>query len=288
MPEQRWLPRVSDTWQIVLSDPVKLPETASSINPDVDIFDIDLFENPKSTVDTLHKLGKRAIAYFSAGSYEPDRPDSKDFSPHDLGKSMDGWPKEKWLDIRNENVKSIMSRRIELAAQKGFDGIDPDNVDAYVSLNCCPSAQRRCASLSIANNILFKDNKNGLGLTKADSINFIHFLSAKAHSLNLSIGLKNAGDIIPSVLSVVEFSINEQCVQYKEAEQFVAFIRAGKPVLHIEYPDEMKSKAIKELCAKTGHAKDAVEFSTILKNMDLDGSVQFIDGTKAHTPTLKE
>jgi hypothetical protein len=138
---------------------------------------------------------------------------------------------------------------------------------------------------TLANSASYKDNKNGLGLTKADSISFIHFLAAKAHSLNLSIGLKNAGDIIPSVLSVIDFSVNEQCVQYKEAVQFVPFINAGKAVLHIEYPAELKSKAIKDICGKTGHAKDAANFSTVLKNMDLDGFIEFIDGTKAHTPT---
>jgi hypothetical protein len=131
---QIWRPAVKSTWQIVLSDPIKLGETSEAISPDVEIFDIDLFENPRSTIDALHRLGKKAIAYFSAGSYEPGRPDSKEFTPNDLGKKMDGWPKEKWVDIRSENVRSIMSRRIELAAQKGFDGIDPDNVDGYVSL----------------------------------------------------------------------------------------------------------------------------------------------------------
>lgn len=133
---------------------------------------------------------------------------------------------------------------------------------------------------------MFKDNKNGLGLTKSDSIDFMHFLAAKAHSLHLSIGLKNAGDIIPSVLDVVDFSVNEQCVQYKEAGQFLPFIRAGKPVLHIEYPAELKSKMIKEICARNGHARDAADFSTIFKDMDLDGSIEFIDGSKACTPTM--
>jgi hypothetical protein len=132
--KQIWRPAVRSTWQIVLSDPIKLGESSESISPDVEVFDIDLFENPKSTIDTLHRLGKKAIAYFSAGSYEPGRPDSKEFAPNDLGKKMDGWPKEKWVDIRSENVRSIMSRRIELAAQKGFDGVDPDNIDGYVSL----------------------------------------------------------------------------------------------------------------------------------------------------------
>lgn len=127
---------MNSTWQIVLSDPIKLNENSTFISPDVEVFDIDLFENPKSTIDALHKFGKKVIAYFSAGSYEPGRPDSNEFKASDLGKTMDGWPGEKWLDLKSQNVRSIMSRRIELAAQKGFDGIDPDNVDAYVSLHC--------------------------------------------------------------------------------------------------------------------------------------------------------
>jgi hypothetical protein len=134
-----WRPAVKTTWQIVLSDPIKLGESSTQISPNVEVFDIDLFENPKETIDALHRLGKKAIAYFSAGSYEPGRPDSKEFMPSDLGKKMDGWPKEKWVDIRSENIKRIMSRRIELAAQKGFDGVDPDNIDGYVSIACRPS-----------------------------------------------------------------------------------------------------------------------------------------------------
>jgi hypothetical protein len=130
-----------------------------------------------------------------------------------------------------------------------------------------------------------KDNKNGLGLTKTDSINFIHYLAAKAHALNMSIGLKNAGDIIPNVISVVDFSVNEQAVQYDECAPFTAFIKAQKPVFHIEYPEELKAKTVKSIREKTGPAKDAVEFSTLLKNMDLDGWVEFCDGTKATTGT---
>jgi hypothetical protein len=132
-----------------------------------------------------------------------------------------------------------------------------------------------------------KDNKNGLGLTKADSTNFIHFLAAKAHSLNMSIGLKNAGDIIPSVLSVVDFSVNEQAVQYDECASFAAFIKAGKPVFHIEYPEELKPKLVKSLREKSGPAKASVGFSTLLKKMDLDGWVEFSDGTIGNTELLQ-
>jgi len=111
----------------------------------------------------------------------------------------------------------------------------------------------------------------------------MRFLAAKAHELNLSIGLKNGGDIIPAVLPFVDFSVNEQCVQYDEVESFSVFIQAGKPVFHIEYPEEMKSKNIKHLRAKTGIALGAVDFSTVLKKMDLDGWVEFCDGRTATT-----
>jgi hypothetical protein len=130
-----------------------------------------------------------------------------------------------------------------------------------------------------------KDNKNGLGLTKTDSINFVHYLAGKAHALNMCIGLKNGGDIISNLVSVVDFSVNEQAVQYDECAPFTAFVKAQKPVFHIEYPEELKAKTVKSIREKTGPAKDAAEFSTLLKKMDLDGWVEFSDGTIATTET---
>jgi hypothetical protein len=46
---------------------------------------------------------------------------------------LDGWPGERWLRLGSENVRRIMKGRVELAGQKGCDGVDPDNVDGYVS-----------------------------------------------------------------------------------------------------------------------------------------------------------
>lgn len=73
------------------------------------------------------------LCYFSAGSYEPDRPDSNNFKSSDMGKELSGWPQEKWLDLNSNNVRDIMSKRLQLAAQNGCDGVDPDNTDGYVS-----------------------------------------------------------------------------------------------------------------------------------------------------------
>ena len=50
-----------------------------------------------------------------------------------MGKLMEGWPDEKWVRLDSENVRRIVRGRVELAWKKGCDGVDPDNVDGYVS-----------------------------------------------------------------------------------------------------------------------------------------------------------
>jgi hypothetical protein len=127
-----WQPAVNASWQIILSKTIVLDTSATSVVPNVDIYDIDLFLTPQATIDTLHKLGKKVICYFSAGSYEPDRPDSGQFQNKDMGKGLDGWPGERWLNLKSQNVRNIMTSRLQLAAQKKCDGVDPDNTDAYV------------------------------------------------------------------------------------------------------------------------------------------------------------
>lgn len=129
---QTWQPAVNSSWQIILQSSISLPSSAKSVTPDVEIFDIDMFDNSNSTIETLHRLGKKVICYFSAGSYEPGRPDSSQFKKADLGKELDGWPGEYWLNLNSTNVRNIMTKRIQLAAAKGCDAIDPDNVDGYV------------------------------------------------------------------------------------------------------------------------------------------------------------
>jgi hypothetical protein len=126
-----WQPAVGSKWQIQLSQLIKVD---SSLDPTVGIYDIDMFDTPQSSIDQLHALGKKVICYFSAGSYEPNRPDSSQFTASDKGKGLDGWPGEYWLDVTSANVRSIMAARLKLAASKGCDGVDPDNVDGYVSL----------------------------------------------------------------------------------------------------------------------------------------------------------
>ena len=111
----------------------------------------------------------------------------------------------------------------------------------------------------------------------------MQYLSSLTTPLNLTLGLKNAGDIIPAVLPIVHFSVNEQCVDESECDTFHPFIAAGKPVFHIEYPDGagaadgLKKNVVHKYCSGQGDAKGSDGFSTVLKNMDLDGWVEYCD-----------
>ncbi|KAL2854890.1 glycoside hydrolase superfamily [Aspergillus pseudoustus] len=146
-----------------------------------------------------------------------------------------------------------MVQRLDLAQRKGCDGVDPDNVDGY-------------------------DNENGLGLTQADTVDYMKFLAQEARDRGLSIGLKNAGAVISDVISVMHWSVNEQCAQYDECDTYAAFVNAGKPVFHIEYPkgDDVNNERDVTGSKKTDacNFEDSGEFSTLIKNMDLDNWYQ--------------
>lgn len=125
----------------------------------------------------------------------------------------------------------------------------------------------------------YQENSNGLGLTESDSIDFVKFLAEEAHSHKMAIGLKNAGSIISKLVSVTDFAVNEQCVQYSDCQSSQAFIKAGKPVFHIEYPEERSwASTTSEACSASGKAKGTDRFSTVIKNMELDTKVAYCDG----------
>ncbi|KAJ5965944.1 hypothetical protein N7481_012658 [Penicillium waksmanii] len=244
----KWQPAVGVKWQIELLYPL------NNTKIDADVYDIDLFDNPKSTISSLQAMNRKVICYFSAGTYENWRSDADDFTSSDKGSNLDDWPGERWLDTNSKNVRKIMQTRLDLAKDKGCDGVDPDNIDAY-------------------------DNSNGLKLTQDDAIDFVNWLAGQAHSRGLSVGLKNGGAIIGSVIKNMQWSVNEQCAQYTECDTYAAFTDAKKPVFHIEYPkgddtnndDEVTTKQKSSSC----DADSASDFSTVIKNMDLDNWVEY-------------
>jgi len=201
------------------------------------MYDIDLFDAPQSVIDQLHTAGRTVICYFSAGSYEDWRPDAADFPQSVLGDPLEGWPGERWLDIRQIDLLSpLISARLDLAQSKSCDGVEPDNIDGYA-------------------------NQSGFQLSAADQLAYNRWLAEQAHLRQLSIGLKNDLDQVSDLLPHFDWALNEQCFQYNECDLLLPFIQAGKAVFGVEYelePDAFCSQA------------NALDFDWLKKNLELD------------------
>jgi len=126
-----WQPAVGSKFQIVLGMNLKVEDGKDLLPADADVFDIDLFNTPVEVISKLHARGKKVICYFSAGTSESWRPDDYLFKAKDKGEQMKEWKGERWLDIRSPDVFEVVRKRIELAKEKGCDGIDPDNTGTF-------------------------------------------------------------------------------------------------------------------------------------------------------------
>lgn len=233
-----WQPGVNTSWQWQL--------TGSPIDQsfDVDAYDIDLFDNDASVVAALHAQGRKVICYVSVGSWEDWRPDQDQFPPSVLGNNYEGWPGEKWLDIRQIDVLApIMRARLDQCRDKGFDGVEPDNIDGYT-------------------------NNTGFPLTYQDQIDYNTWLANEAHARGLSIGLKNDSEQVGDLLPYFDWAMTEDCFAdgdwCTDVEPFVA---AGKAVFAAEYTDRLTiSEFTNQVCPQAS----ALGFSAILKDRDLD------------------
>jgi hypothetical protein len=126
-----WQPAVGSKWQIMLRNSLSVDpanQGASQSMLDTPIWDVDLFNTPQGVIQYLKSQGKKVICYFSAGTAEDWRSDYTLFNPRDFGNNVKCWPGERWLNIRSQDVWGVMQKRIQYAAQKGCDAIDPDNI----------------------------------------------------------------------------------------------------------------------------------------------------------------
>jgi hypothetical protein len=221
---------VNATWQIQYTGEINL-------TLDVDVYNLDLFDTDSAAIAQLHERDVFVMCYFSAGSFEDWRTDAVQFPQEVLGKDMEGWSGEKWLDIRQiELLKPIMESRLDLAVQKDCDGVDPDNVNGYA-------------------------NNTGFPLTGADQISFNIFLAKAAHQHGIKIGLKNDLEQIPELLPYFDWELNEECFSFNECELLLPFTQAEKPVFVIEY-----ETTAEKFCPQANE----LNFNALQKNLELD------------------
>ncbi|MBB6426893.1 endo alpha-1,4 polygalactosaminidase [Sphingopyxis sp. JAI128] len=216
-----------------------LRDFAGNPLPEPDIYDIDGEANTGETVRFLHNRGKKVICYFDAGVYETYRQDAYKFqalTPQIWGKDDLGWPGSYWLDIRRiSELEPIMKARMQMCKDKGFDAVDPDEINGW-------------------------ENDSGFPLTFDDQLAYNRALAGWAHDLGLSIGQK--GDIAQTrqLADYFDFMLNEECFQYDECTdpwdsvtgEFVVglqrYVEQNKAVFIAEYKNYNAAKWAK-ICA---------------------------------------
>ena len=225
-----WRPRLRLSWQWQL----RKPPRARALLP-VQVYDVDGFDASRRLVRAMHDQSTKAVCYISAGSWETWRPDADDFSRVLLGRT-NGWPGERWLDIRRLGLlRPLLKARVARCARKGFDGIEYDNVDGY-------------------------QNRTGFPLTGDDQLRYNVVLANLAHRRGLAVVLKNDLGQIGPLLPYFDAALNEQCFQYAECGRLTPFVEAGKPVFGVEY-----RLAASEFCSRA----NALDFNFLKKERSL-------------------
>ena len=175
------------------------------------VYEVDGFDVGRSVVRRLHRQGRRAICYLDIGAWESYRPDAGAYPRFVLGKTYEGYPQERWLDIRRVGALApILRRRFRICARKGFDAVEPDNIAGW-------------------------ENDTGFPLTRADQLRFNRWVAREVHRRGMAVALKNDGRQAEQLVRTFDFAVVEECFAYDECGQYSVFVERGKAVFSAEY-----------------------------------------------------
>ncbi|HUB69334.1 MAG TPA: endo alpha-1,4 polygalactosaminidase [Acidimicrobiales bacterium] len=259
-----WHPGPLSSWQYDLDWPVAVP---TRLGP-VQAYDIDWDGSGQGTEGQVRELvarirseGGHAICYVDVGAWENYRPDASEYSPKLLGASMDGYPDERYVDIRQwaddpgpggATLSRILAARFERCKSEGFSGVETDIDDSYT------------------------DN-TGFPLTLGDEVTFDTRVANLLHSLGLAWFLKNGinGDsFITDMEPLADGTVNEQCWQYQECSALVPFVKAHKPVLNVEYVPEDEASICRQALA--------FPMATMDTDVNLEGDLNWACWAQSH------
>ena len=187
----------------------------------VDLYDIDGFLTTRAEVRALHTTWQastlphpRAACYLDLAweDYRPDgTPSPNGFPAAALGRVYFGFPQERWVDMRRvAAVMQVFDARIAMCARKGFDAVEPDNINGW-------------------------ENNTGFPLTKADQLRYNRWIARTVHKAGMAVALKNDSRQAKQLVGNFDFAVVEECFQYAECDLYRPFIEAGKAVFETEY-----------------------------------------------------
>lgn len=232
-----WHPKTGTTFEWILDGEIDVSAQSS------ESIDIDGFDASADLVANLHAKDIKVIGYISVGTWESWRPDIGDYPSDIVGNSYEEWDGEKWVDITSESIKPIIEARLDMLQAKGFDGIEPDNMDVY-------------------------EAESGFSISQSDAVSFYLWLADQAHSRGLSIGQKNVPELTSQLVKTYDWVLSEDAFAQGWEEEVKAYITNGKAVFATEYTDELVD--FSGACARAA----TLNYDLILKDRDLTSATQ--------------
>jgi len=200
----RWIPTPGTTYQIQYDGNYDASVPA-------DVYDVDMVDAPLSFIQKLNAMGRKVVCYISVGTWEKWRPDASEFPKSVLGKPDGGWPGERWLDVRQTQIlEPIMTARLQECKKKGFDGVDPDNMDGY-------------------------ENRTGFTISYAQQLAYDSWVAQEAHTLGLTADEKGDNDQVKDLSKVFDYAVTEQCWTQGWCNQFAVYTARNALVVDVEY-----------------------------------------------------
>jgi hypothetical protein len=223
-PATGWIPHPGTSYQIQYDGRLDLRVPAA-------IYDLDGFQTRPSVVAQLHRMGRRVICYIDVGTWERWRRDAGQFPKSVLGKRDGPWPGERWLDIRARSIlEPIMGARFDLCRRKGFDGVDPDNIDGY-------------------------QNDTGFPLTATEQLTYDEWVARAAHARGLVVDQKNDNNQVKQLSKFFDFAVLEQCYVQGWCHQFDVYSRSDRLVVDVEY-NVRRQQFLDKPCRGAAHNDD--------------------------------
>lgn len=209
-----------------------------ALGRDVDAISLDPDGVTAADVAALTARGVAPICYVSVGTVEEWRDDAASFPPDLVGRAYDGWPGERFLDARRiEDLLALMAPRFARCAALGFVAIEADSIDLH-------------------------HNETGFPIGAAEALAYARAVAGLAHGMGLAISQKNAPDLIPDLVGVMDFMVSENAVADGWHALAAPYLAAGKPVFAIEYAPDAAARRV--ICAQGG------DLSITFKRRDLD------------------
>lgn len=230
--EKPYVPANGVRWFAQLDGAVDIQQPAA-------LFYFDADQQAPEDLVSLHDQGRHYLCYLSAGSLEAFRPDADDFPSQAVGNPLASFPEERWLDVRDPQVRELMAERVLALAAQGCDGVAPSSLAVHAA-------------------------DTGFALTPNDALDYARWLAERIHAAGMSAGLSGPAELTSELWPTFDFGLAIGCMSRSECTEYGPLEQAGKTVLHLELGDE---KAAPELC----NTAKALGFDALISDPDFTG-----------------